>query len=279
MEITLIFLLLTAVFVGTAAVVTRAVKKARARRADLLGAALSQEDEAVVVDQNTGSAECRVRGLPVRFRFMTRGSGSNAESWTEVEVDVPSSQLVLAIRRQRARDAALIRDGLAVDIQLGDPVLDERYLVEGAPADVAERVFSPSVREKLHAIDVDEIDTTPTGIQIARRGWKEEREAVNALVDLAVSLAEAVGPAVTAAKQAAAPPPTSAYRGSAVSPQEQQKWLATWKQVEGRHAAEVAGLEAMRQRRAMNERQRAVLIATVIVLGFLVLGLVLAAAR
>jgi hypothetical protein len=256
----------------------RASKMAIARRGELLSAALSREDPAVRVDPETGTAACTVRGSSVRFRFDTRGAGSSAESWTEVEVDVAPSPLVLAVRRQHSQDKRLIQDGLAVDIQLGDPLIDEKYLFEGAPVGTVRRVLGPAFQQKLLALDLDEIEIKSTGIQLARRGWKQEHADVQALVDFAVTVAESIGPAVAEAKKAEAPPPASAYRGSAVSPQDQQKWQAAQQEVASRHAAEVKGLEAMRERRRESERERGVVIL-VIVLGVMALMLVFALAR
>jgi hypothetical protein len=254
------FTLLIGMVIAIWFVASGAVKKARSHRGKILQEALTEEDPAVLVDPTTGTAECKVRGVPVRFRFATRGSGSSAESWTEVEVTPPPGPLVLSMRRQRRRDAKLIRDGLAVDVLIGDPELDEKYLIEGAPAEIVKRVFTLPVRQKLLALDLDELEASPGTMKIARRGWKEEHDAVQALVDLAVSLAEAVAPAVEATKQAEAPVPTSAYRGSAVSPEEQRKWQAAREEVATRQAAEVTGLEEVRERRKVFQRGRMMLI-------------------
>lgn len=246
----------------------RSVERARARRGELLQQSLATEDPAVVVDPKTGAAVCTVRGFPLRFRFTTRGSGSSAESWTEVEVDLPRNPMALLLRRHQSRDARLIKNELAIDIQLGDPVLDVKYLVEGAPLGVVQRVFTPAVQQRVLDLDLDEIESRPSGIQIARRGWREDPGAVQALVDFAVGVAAGVGPAAAEATKAEAPLPESAYRGSAVSPQDQERWQAAQRQVAARQADEVERLEAMRQRRAASEKTRALVVGLVVTLLF-----------
>ena len=250
------------------ALTLRSVKRARARRGELLQQALATEDPAVVIDPKTGTAACTVRGFPLRFRFTTRGSGSSAESWTEVEVDLPRNPMALLLRRHHSRDARLIKNELAIDIQLGDPVLDVKYLVEGAPVGVVQRVFTLAAQQRILDLDLDEIESKPSGIQIARRGWREDPAAVQALVDFAVGVAAGVGPAVAEATKAEAPLPESAYRGSAVSPQDQERWQAAKRQVAARQADEVARLEAMRQRRTASEKTRAIVVGVVVTLLF-----------
>lgn len=251
--------------------------RARARRGQILFEALAPQDGAVTVDPKSGAAACTFRGLSVGFRFTTRGSGSSAESWTEADVDVRVGPLTLSIRPQQARHAKLVKQGLALDLELGNPLLDAKYLIEGAPAAIVKRVLTPEVQRKLLALDVNEIDTTSSGIQVARRGWREDPADVQAFVDLAVSIAENIAPATAEVNSAEAPQPASAYRGSAVSAEDQQKWQEAKREVAARQAAEVAALEQVRARRAAFVRSRQIAIgvaAAVIFLFFCAFALI-----
>lgn len=244
--------------------VSRSASEEKQQRAEKLAATLREEDPQVAVDPETGTATCRVRGLEVRFRLATRGSGSSAESWTEVEVGVATRPLVLTLRRQQRIDASLLAEGLAVDIRLGNPEVDARYLVEGAPADVVKHLLSPEIQERMLALEVDEVEAGPTALLVARRGWKEEQGDVRAFVAFAVDVAERVGSAVAAAKEAAAPRPESAYRGLAAPPEQLERWKAAQREVAERQAREVADLEQVREQRRAWESRKAMLMLAVI---------------
>ena len=237
----------------------RAVQRDRERRRALVQGALTSRDQAVVVSAETGRAALTVRGRDVRFSFVTRGAGSTSEAWTEVEVDVPHEPLVLGVRRQSEREEKLVTEGLAVDVEIGDEAIDRKYVIEGAPAAVVRRLFTEAVRTLLGAVDPDEVETKPFGLVVARRGWKEEQASIQAFVDLAVELAESVGPAFAETAKAEAPQPTSAYRGEQASAEDKERWQAARREAEERQAAEVAGLEATRKRRQAELMSRMVL--------------------
>lgn len=247
--------------------------KERARRNQLLGEALRAQDPTVIVDQKKGSAACIFRGLPSRFRFATRGSGSSAESWTEAECDIAHEHFVLSIRRQHARDDNLLRKGLAVDLQVGNPQFDAQYLVEGAPSSLILRLLTPEIQRKILQCNVDEIDEKPFGMAIARKGWKEDQANIQAFMDLVVSIAERIAPALAESKLADAPPPESAYRGGAMSPADQQRWQSAQWNAASQRQAEIAHVEQTRLRRKAYERNRMIVVIGLI-MGFVVLSMV-----
>ena len=258
-------LVIIAAVIGIIYAAVRHTKVARARRAANLSESLGKEDPEVVVNPDTGVARATVRGLPLRFHFTSRGSGSSSESWTEVEVDVPHEPLVLSLRLQTKRDWILVRDGLAVDIQLGDPEFDEKYLVEGAPAAIATRVLDPAVRRKLLLDEPNEVETRPFGVLVARKGWREAPADIQSLADLAVSIAQNIAPAIAESRKAEAPPPESAYRGPSVSAADHERWEAAKRDLAARQAAEVAALAATRARRtAAQGRNAAIAVAFIL---------------
>lgn len=246
-------------------VAVQSSKQKRAKRIELLTKVLAPEDPRVLIDDK-GHASCTFRGFPMRFRFGTRGAGSSSVPWTEVEVDVPHAPLTLSIRPQKERDAHLVREGLAVDVELGNPLLDARYLIEGAPATIVTRVFTREVQAKMLACAPDEVDTVSFGIVVARRGWREVQSDVQALVDLAVSVAENIAPAIA---DTAVPTPESAYRGGAVSAADAEKWQSARRAREAEQLAEVQALERTRENRRKYERGRTIAIFAVIAALFL----------
>lgn len=261
----LLVLAIIAGSIGLILVAVQSAKQKRAKRIELLTKVLAPEDPAVFVDDK-GQASCTFRGFPMRFRFATRGAGSSSVPWTEVEVDVPHAPLTLAIRPQKDRDAHLVREGLAVDVELGNPLLDAKYLIEGAPRAIVTRVFTREVQAKLLACAPDEVDTVSTGILVARRNWREVQSDVQALVDLAVSVAENIAPAIA---ETAVPTPESAYRGGAVSAADTEKWQSAQRALEAEQLAEVRALERTREDRRRYERGRAIAIFAVIAALFL----------
>src|SRR5580698_5761395 len=77
----------------------------------------------------------RCNGVPMCFRYASRGSGSNTERWTEIDVDVPSSYpFTLNLRRHRWTDRRRIESGDLIDVEVGNRRFDDEFLVEGAPA-------------------------------------------------------------------------------------------------------------------------------------------------
>ncbi len=277
MEVLGVILVIAAV-IGVIYAASRHNTAARARRAKSLTDALAGDDPAVRVDPETGLATATVRGFTVRFRFTSRGSGSSSESWTEAEVDASHEPLILSMRLQTSLDGYFVRQGLAIDVQVGDPTFDAKYLVEGAPAAVVTRVLTPAVQRKLLLEEPNELETRPFGVLLARKGWRESPTDVRDFVDLAVSVAENIAPAILEARKAEAPPPTSAYRGSAVSPADQQKWEAAKQQVAEREGAEVAALKALRERREATRRTWAI-VAVAIFLGIMGLTWALSLSR
>lgn len=158
-----------------------------------------------------------------------------------------------------------MRDGLAVDIQLGDPEFDEKYLVEGAPAAIATRVLDPAVRRKLLLDEPNEVETRPFGVLVARKGWREAPADIQSFVDLAVSIAQNIAPAIAESRKAEAPPPESAYRGPSVSAADHERWEAAKRDLAARQAAEVAALAATRARRtAAQGRNAAIAVAFIL---------------
>jgi hypothetical protein len=131
----------------------------------------------------------RCNGAAICFRYATRGSGSDIERWTEIDVDVPwGYPFTLNLRRHQWTDRRRIESGDLIDVAVGNRRFDDEFLVEGAPADVLRQFFDPALRRLLletrHAV---ELTTHRAGdrafVRFATRCWVHEPDAAYALVE------------------------------------------------------------------------------------------------
>ncbi len=131
----------------------------------------------------------RCDGAAICFRYATRGSGSDIERWTEIDVDVPPSYpFTLNLRRHVWTDRRRIESGDLIDVVVGNRRFDDEFLVEGAPADVVRHFFDPPLRRLLldthHAV---ELTTHRAGdrafVRFATRRWVHEPDAAYALIE------------------------------------------------------------------------------------------------
>jgi hypothetical protein len=180
---------ITSLAIG-AAVLIVFYQAARRRRA-IVDA--SQTMAAAIIDDKNGTVSGYVRGIPLTFRLTTRGSGSDTENWTELDATLTLAGFVLTIEPQTTRHDRAVAQGVAVDVIVGDPVFDQTFAVEAAPAEVIRRTLTKQLREGLLACQPDEI-TTVGGqtLQFARRGWVEipaqQAYLIAVFADLALTL-------------------------------------------------------------------------------------------
>jgi hypothetical protein len=156
--------------------------RARRRRQDTLDA-LAQLLRGVRTRFN------EVTGNGIAFRFETRGSGSNAEHWTEIDVDIPASYpFTLHVRRHAWRDHIKIRNGEMVDVQTGHARFDDAFLIEGAPTEIVCDLFDePLLRAALEAESHVELTSHREGnrafVRFATRRWADDVIAACALIE------------------------------------------------------------------------------------------------
>lgn len=140
--------------------------------------------------------------------FRTRTGSCEGVMWTEIDVELPKAYpLTLNVRRYRAFDRAQIERGALLDLSLGDPLFDEAFLVEAAPAEVVRELLDGPTRAALSALrDVElSTETTVAGkpmLRMAMRGWQDDEGACLAWVDVAVSFARRVREAYAKAEDA-----------------------------------------------------------------------------
>jgi hypothetical protein len=152
------------------------------------------DPEAPVVSGN-------VRGFPLTYRLVTRGSGSNKQSWTECEVEVATDQLDIALRAQTRGEERWVEKGLARDELIGDDEFDARFIVEAAPAALAKRALDEELRKLLLAHHPLEVKSQPPGLLFEKRGWIEEPHAIRTFADMAAMLAARMNDVVRAARE------------------------------------------------------------------------------
>ena len=212
-----------AVFIGFA-VLAHLVPRLRRRRALVTAVDAFRHAAGVLDDAEADDAGSMVRGrsrgMPTTFRFVTRGSGSSSEPWTEVEVTVPAATMFeMELRPQTPAETRRVATGRAIDVELGDPAFDPLYIVEAAPADAAARVLDHRTRALLVALHPCEVQYSGTRLQLAKSRWQEHGSMILDMVSLASQLAGSIGPACAALEEAriaaaTREPSASTYRGA-----------------------------------------------------------------
>jgi hypothetical protein len=180
---------LVVVVVGIAAL-TRSQRKKRQTVLERIGHMLGGGTDA------SCTAWGPVLGITTTYRFTTRGSSSTSENWTEIEVDLPPYPLSFNIRRHGWLDRGRIERGTMVDVIVGDPVFDEAFLVEAAPADVVRRLLDEEVRTRLATYRTVELTTEAKGeqrlLRLAIRGWIEDVQEAQVAAGLPARIARQV---------------------------------------------------------------------------------------
>jgi hypothetical protein len=196
--------------------------------------------------------QCQLHGAAAELWFVTRGSGSSAQSWTEIDVVLPQLYpLSINVRRHGWLDAGKIERGTMIDVDLGDPEFDAAFLVEVAPADVARVLLDAGIRSMLAVHRTLELTTTLDGdrriLRLAILGWLEHRELALPALDGVARIAGRVREAYAIVEAAA----TARDTGSPYRPLADDR--AARAAADAR-AAEVQTIEALRAERAAHTK-------------------------
>ena len=227
-------------------------------------------------DSKHASATGTLAGIPITLRFTTRGSGSNAESWTEIDAQPPAGYpLSLSLHAHGWFDKGKIERGDLVDVVIGDDAFDQRFLIEAAPADVVRHLFPPELRGYLMSRKELGLGTTKVGdagtlvLRLSVRGWLEKPEDFSPALDQMAALAARVREAHATADQAVTPtaPGGAPYRPTVDA--------APARDARAARAAEVAKLEDTKAARAATSK----LIGWIFVIVFMVVVLALLASK
>lgn len=249
-----------------------AVMRGNQRRRTALEAIASKLSGAA--DVKHANASGTLAGIPITLRYTTRGSGSNSESWTEIDAQPPAGYpLSLTLRAHGWFDGGKIERGDLVDVIVGDEAFDKRFLLEAAPADVVRHLFPPELRAYLMSRKHLSLETTKVAdagtlvLRLSVRGWLEKPEDFTPALDQMAALAARVREAHATADQAVAPaePGGAPYRPTLDA--------APARDARAARAAEVAQLEAVKAGRAATSK----LITWIFVIIFIVVVLALMA--
>ena len=208
------------------------------------------------------SAIGKIDGVAIVVRFGTRGSGSDTQPWTEIDVEVPRSYpLAIYLRRHAWLDKGRIERGDMIDVQLGDPAFDGAFLVEAAPEDVARALLDASARSFLSAHGRPELETVAEGelryLRFAVPGWLEDMATMATAIDQVARIGARVRTAYADVERASpAQVGGSPYRPELVEQPARDASAA--------RAAEVAALEALRATRAGRQTVMVVLLMVAI---------------
>jgi len=106
-----------------------------------------------------------------------------------VKTDIPSAlRFSLELRAQTSRERSLRDRGLAVDVVVGDPVFDEAFIVEGAPAEIIRELLNPELRQALLALRPVEVTTSAGTMVVASPGQIVDLVPARRLIAAAVAL-------------------------------------------------------------------------------------------
>lgn len=261
---------ITAIFViavlGVVGWAVSASRKAAARRALVLRE-VSLQIVAPPPIAGATSVSGRLHGHDLTFRHTYRGSGKHRHPWTEIDVDVPPGPLSFALRAQTAGQVMLRNQGLVVDVETGDEVFDDAFIVEAAPADVARALLDDELRRLLLAARPFAVVPRDGRLRLEVPAHVDDPRRATALVDLTARLAAGMRPAhaaADAALEAAAPRDGSPYRtdpagGDAVRAAKRAR------------LDEVAALAAVRHKRQLLGRAVAVGVIVLFALVYVVL--------
>jgi hypothetical protein len=257
-------------FAGGIALIIAAEAKTKARRRAVLDAVARRMGVERRPDAGVTQVAGRVDGREVTFHLTYHGSGKSRRAFTEVDVALPPTTFHLELRGQTMYEESRVRRGLAVDVQIGDRIFDDSFIVEAAPADVARELLTVDLRRALMHVKPWKVLPAGLGLRIEKYGHVLEVDEAVALVDLAARLAAGVRPAEAAAEaklEAAAPMIGGPFRAEADAGGIRAQKAA--------RAEEVVALVAMKERRARRER----IIGFTILAGAVIVFILMAAVK
>ena len=254
------------VFGGIAGFLAIVVARERAAKTEVLSiAATILGGEYSVPD---GTASGKKLGPRVVLTYAMRGSGSSAQAWTEIAVDLPRGcPLAIHVRRHGWRDQRKIERGEMIDVQVGDLAFDSAFLVEAAPSDVAVRLLDAPTRDFLDGYADVELSDRGAGsdrsLVFATKTWLRKPEQLRRALEGAAGIGRSVSAAFAAADQAIAPVDT----GSPYRPQLDDHAARDGR---ARRAEEIQTLGALREQRAAGQQLSASIALIVMAIVFVV---------
>jgi hypothetical protein len=133
------------------------------------------------------------RGHSTTLYTHTVHTGKHSHTYTRVRMDV-NNQAGLSLSLQR--ENVLSKIGKAVgmqDIQLGDEEMDQRFLIQGKPADEVSGLFtSISLRQRLLENNIHSLRLNGRTLEHSQSGVETRPDVLQGLFDTMADLADAV---------------------------------------------------------------------------------------
>ncbi|MEO8704974.1 MAG: hypothetical protein ABI867_33285, partial [Kofleriaceae bacterium] len=263
------------VFFGAilAGVLALAARQRKRRDSDL--DRLARQVSGIRCNDTRGAGfRCQLHGASAELWFVTHGSGSSAESWTEIDVVLPKLYpLAMHVRRHEWLDTGSIERGMMVDVVLGEPAFDDEFLVEVAPADVARLLLDEPVRRLLEQHSYSELKTVTDHdrriLRLAVKGWLEDPKLALPALDQVARIGGRVREAYASVEAATA---AGSDVGSPYRPIIDDRAA---REAADARAAEVHSIEALRAARAARSKTFTTIAVTVIagLIGLMWLGM------
>lgn len=128
--------------------------------------------------------------IDYRIVISRGGRGGKSETrYTTISATGPGVPLQLDLWRQGPYGIATAAAGLAVDVQTGDRRFDRRYIVEGAPRSVVERLLTPAVTAALCRQSPRRLKLEDGKLALEFGGWRLLPRQIDDFVAIAARLA------------------------------------------------------------------------------------------
>jgi hypothetical protein len=146
-----------------------------------------------------------IRGVKNGIEVLVNwGKDGEGRYFTTVGCTLPHTKFALELWPQTEERQRRIQKGQMIDVQVGEPLFDLIWVVEGAPADVVRRVLDDRVRAGLMGLGMEELaQPSQRELRLRARGLREP-EWVEAAIAVMAQISAAVDPAIAASDRDAA---------------------------------------------------------------------------
>src|ERR1700722_18591664 len=96
-----------------------------------------------------------VRGREVRYATeMSIKNARTTQGWTTARAPIPTgaAEVEMHLTPETPRETRLVQRGLAVDVEVGEPLFDAAFLVEAAPAETVRAILDAPTRSTLRSL-------------------------------------------------------------------------------------------------------------------------------
>jgi hypothetical protein len=201
-----------------------------------------------------------IHGRLVRYLAQPRQKGSSGRTVVIALVPPRAAPVEMHLTPQKESDASLVERGLAIDLQVGEPLFDAAFVVEAAPAETVRALLDAPTRSALRGLLPCELHVAGGEVVLRKPAQLTEVAEVRSLAELVGGLAARLGSVALELEEKRLHAPRdggAAYRGVTATEAVASQGDATASQ-------ELAQLHTVRQRRRA-QNQTLVLTGAVIV--------------